>query len=115
MQFLLFFLSQLSSYGVLPWLGFVAIAFGCARYGGWLGVIAGHFLVAVLVSILDVQWVQEQMRAPGWDGLPDMDFVFYFGLIVRIVLINSVLLPVSVLAVRFRAHQRQAQKAKAGP
>lgn len=100
-----FLLSQLASYSPIVWLAFVAIAFGAGRFLGWGSVIFGHFLVAGLVTFLDVQWIQEEMRRPGWDGLPDMDFVFYIGLLIRIVLINTVLLPLSIIAVRMRVKQ----------
>jgi hypothetical protein len=68
-------LSQLLSYSILPWLGFVAIAFSAP----WLlrkpGIILGHILVALAVTVLDVQWIQSEIHKPGWNGQPDQDFV----------------------------------------
>jgi hypothetical protein len=31
------------------------------------------------------------MHRPGWDGQPDQDFVFMIGVLIRIVLINTLL------------------------
>jgi hypothetical protein len=93
---------QVLSYGPFAWLAFVAIAFGAARYGGLFGMFAGHFVVALIVCFLDMSWVTATMRAPGWDGVPDKDIIFHFGVIVRVLLINSILLAVTFLALRIR-------------
>ena len=34
----------------------------------------------------------------GWDGVPDMDIIFQFGVLLRVVLINTVLLPLALFA-----------------
>jgi hypothetical protein len=93
---------QLISYGVCPWLLFVGIALVAAYLLRVPGIILGHVLVAIAIVVLDVQWIQSEMRKPEWDGRPDQDFVFMIGVVLRIVLINTVLLPVSVLALRAR-------------
>ena len=106
MQVLLLFLSQFLAYGILGWLVFVAVAFCAARFGGLLGMFAGHICIAVIVGVLDVRWVTSAMHAPGWDGAPDMDFVFMVGLVLRIVLINTFLLVVTIPALRaWRRHR----------
>jgi len=103
--------SQLISYGVWPWVVFVAIAFAGAYFGGVAGVVLGHVVVAVVVVVLDVQWVQSEMRRPGWDGQVDQDIVFMIGVVGRILLINTVLLPVSILALRLgRSHGRTLER-----
>jgi hypothetical protein len=89
-------ISQLASYGILWWLTFAAVAFCLARFGRLWGVIAGHVLIAIIVTALDLQWIQAEMHRPGWNGQPDQDFVFMIGVLVRIVLINTFLLPASV-------------------
>jgi len=106
MKLLLWLFLQLLSYGPFTWLAFVTIAFCSVRYGGLLGMFAGHFVVALIICILDIRWVTAEMRAPGWDGAPDMDIVFHFGVIVRVLLINSVLLAVTFLALRLRKRDR---------
>lgn len=98
--------SQLVSYGVRPWLLFVAIAIVGAYLLRTPGIILGHFVVAVAVAVLDNQWVQAEMRKPGWNGLPDQDFVFVVGVAGRILLINTVLLPASILTLRLRRSRR---------
>lgn len=97
---------QLLSYGPFTWLALVAIAFYAARYGGLFGMFGGHFAVAVIIYILDVRWVTAAMNAPGWDGAPDIDFIFFLGFIVRVLLINSVLLPITYWAFRVRKRSR---------
>ncbi len=78
------------------------LPFCAARFLGWFGIPAGFILVAVILYVLDVRWITAEMRAPGWDGNPDMDFIFMFGVLARAVLINAVLLPVTALALWLR-------------
>jgi hypothetical protein len=94
--------AQLASYGVLPWVMLIAIALCAAYLFRVPGIFIGHVLIAIAVVVLDVQWIQAEMAKPGWNGQPDQDFVFMIGVVVRILLINSVLLPVSILALRLR-------------
>jgi len=63
----------------------------------------GHIVIAGIVMFLDVRWIQVEMSQPGWDGVPDMDAVFFAGLILRIVVINTVLLPIALLGLRCRS------------
>jgi hypothetical protein len=106
MKLLLWVFLQLLSYGPFTWLTFITIAFCVSRYGGLLGMFVGHFVIALIVGFLDVCWVTSAMQAPSWDGAPDMDIVFYFGIIVRVLLINSTLLAVSYSALRIRKRSR---------
>jgi hypothetical protein len=100
MTLLFLLISQLLSYSILTWLGFIAVAFIAARYLGWPGVILGHIALAAVIFGLDYRWIQSEMAKPGWAGQPDMDAVFFIGVLIRIILINTVLLPISVLAFR---------------
>ena len=102
---------QLASYGVLWWLAFVAVALVAARFGRLPGIVAGHMLIAIVVTVLDVQWIQTEMHRPGWNGQPDQDFVFTIGLLIRIILINTFLLPVSALGLLSRRVPRQLPSA----
>jgi hypothetical protein len=102
---MLMLIFQLLSYG-LGLVCFAAIAFVAARFWGLLGMFAGHIVVALTVTFLDVRWVQAAMHAPNWDGTPDMDIVFTIGLLIRIMLINIILLPVTYIALRLRARSR---------
>lgn len=106
MNLLIWALSQLLSYSLFTWLAFIALAFSLARYGGLLGMFGGHFIVAIIILVLDVRWVTAAMRAPEWDGTPDIDIIFYFGVISRILLINTTLLLVTVWALRVRKQAR---------
>jgi|688.fasta_scaffold594914_2 hypothetical protein len=93
---------KILAYGIPAWGCFVAISFCASRFLGWLGVPLGCFLVAVILYVLDVRWVTAAMNAPGWDGAPDMDMIFVFGVLSRVVLINGVLLPVTALGLWLR-------------
>jgi hypothetical protein len=81
---------QLQSYSTEQWLLFSAIAFLAAYFGGSRGVIRGHLLIALIVSFLDVGYAMDH-------GYMDMDIIFTMGVLARVVLINTVLLPVSGL------------------
>ena len=65
-------------------------------------MIIGHFLVAIIIAEHDIRWIQDAIKAPGWDGAPDMDLIFWFGLAVRIVLVNALLLPITFISYRYR-------------
>lgn len=86
---------QLLAYSVESWLAFALIAFCAARCGGWWLVPVGHCLVAGMILVSDMQWIGTEMRRPGWDGTPDMGAVFYLGVLMRILLVNTVLLPIT--------------------
>jgi len=94
--------SQLFSYSPLSWIAFVSIATGAACLGRWWGLIAGQVIVAMLVGYLDVVY-QSQHTAEM-----DTDFLFGLGMMVRMLLINTVLLPISAFtlfaAIRRRKH-----------
>jgi hypothetical protein len=95
-------ISQLFTYGVGFWLAAGCFAFIASRLGHIPGMILGHIILAMIVFGLDVDWVQAEMRRPGWDGLPDQDGVFMIGAVFRIILINTGLLPVSIFAMKLR-------------
>jgi hypothetical protein len=100
--FLQLILLQLTSYGWIAWAVFVVVTI-LAAVARRVGVLVGaQILIAVIVTVLDVIWVQEEMRRPGWDGQPDQDLIFLLGVLVRVVMINSLLLPVAYIAMRWR-------------
>lgn len=105
---------ELTSYGVLPWVVFLAIAVATAYLFRVPGVFLGHVLIAIAVVVLDVQWIQSEMRAPGWDGQPDQDIVFLAGVLMRILLINTVLIPMSLITLRLR-RSRWSQSSRLVP
>jgi hypothetical protein len=105
-------ISQLVSYGPATWLLFVAVAFLAAFLLRLPGVLLGHLLLAGLIVVLDGQWIQSEMHKPGWDGQPDADFVFMIGVVFRIVLINTVLFPISQFGLRLRRRRNVPPPAK---
>ena len=96
---LLVFLSQIFCYSILTWVVLVVITFVAARYGKWPGLIAGQILAAFIVLYQDAAWMSAKLDGPG---LPDDGPGFEFGCLARIVLINTVLLPIAWLAFRVR-------------
>ena len=111
MQTLLFLFWQLASYSIVTWLVFIAIAFLTARHFPWWCIPIGHLVVAGTIYYLDVRWIRSEMSKPGWDGTPDMDIVFAIGMFIRIILVNTVLLPVSYLGIRLRRRERSLSHA----
>jgi hypothetical protein len=109
MQIAFFILMQVFSYSVLTWLAFLLIALLAARYGGWGLAPVGHLAIAAIIVLLDYRWIQYEMHKPGWDGTPDMDIIFYFGVLIRIPLLNTILLPVTGIGIWLR--QRAARDA----
>lgn len=77
---------MLESYGILWWLACVVVAYSLPRFGGLVGLLGA--------LIVDLLWIQSEMHRPGWDGQPDQDFVLIIGVLLRIVFVNSVLLPI---------------------
>lgn len=107
------FLSQLLSYNPITWAIFIAISFCAARYLlGW-GIPLGHIAVAFIVTILDVQWIQSEIHKPGWSGTPDQDFIFHIGLFLRVILINTTLLPISAFGFWLRRRSEGQLKSAA--
>jgi hypothetical protein len=93
---------QLSSYGIVLWIVFIGIAFLIARYCHWWCIPLGQLGIAILIMWSDFNWIQSEMRKPGWNGMPDMDAVFYLGVSTRIILVNTALLPANFLGIRIR-------------
>lgn len=95
---------EIAWYG-LWWFALVAIAYCGARYFGWNGMIGGAFLICVLIVVVDVNWIFEEMRKHPERGR-DADFIFWFGVIFRLVVFNVVLLPVTVVGLKVRRRRK---------
>jgi len=100
--------SQLFSYGVVAWLAFVTITLAFSRSADLIGMPCGHLVIAVIIFVLDAQWIQEELQAQGGSGLYDIDGPFYIGVLIRVLLINSSLMPLSLLAI----YRRRLSRAK---
>lgn len=96
-------ISQLLSYEWIFWLFFLSLVFLASSYLGWPGLLLSLFLLPGVVGGLDFLWIRHEMSQPGWTGEPDMDAVFYFGVIARIFMIGLVLLPVGGLGLFLRS------------
>jgi len=100
---------EISWYG-LWWLAFISIAFVGARYFGWRGAITGGVVLAILIYVLDGIWISGDIKNHPEHGR-DIDFVFLIGVLIRVILFNIVLLPVTFIAFRLRARTRPARDA----
>jgi len=99
-------LLQLTAYSAINWLLFAAIAFTATWIGRWPVLVIGQIVVAIMILVLDVQWIRLQIHRPGWNGQPDQDIVFMLGVVLRILLINTALLPLNWIALRCRGSLR---------
>lgn len=90
---------QLLSYPPLCWLLFVEIALLASYFGGCVGILVGCFVVASAVLVLDIDYAMTH-------AYMDMDIVFTMGVMLRAVLINGVLLPVSALGAFLKRRRR---------
>ena len=101
MNLIIWLFYQLLSYGFW-WLAFLAIAYLAAKSGRWWVIPIGHLATAAIILYLDVAWIRKEMSQPGWspENGPDMDIIFAIGMLARILLINSVLLPFSVIVLK---------------
>jgi len=106
MTILLFLLYHLLTYGAW-WLAFVALVFCAARYTPWPCVPLSLLIVSYLIFHVDYTWVQTEMRKPDWNGLPDLDMIFMFGVLVRMALVSIVLTPVAIVGLRLRGRKRR--------
>ncbi|WP_372370959.1 hypothetical protein [Candidatus Uabimicrobium sp. HlEnr_7] len=99
---MLYLLLQVFTYGFFVWFLWIAISFCVAFYGGKIGVLFGHVVIGVFIVSCDLYWIQESMIKPDWNGVPDMDIIFCIGVVIRVIIVNSLLLGVSVLGLHFR-------------
>ena len=65
-----------------------------------------------MIVVSDMQWIETEMRRSGWDGTPDMDAGFFLGVLMRILLVNTVLLPITGIGLWRR---RVARSSPAAP
>jgi hypothetical protein len=115
MELIVVLLLQLFAYGVVTWTVWIAVTYCAARFGGLPGLFLGHFVIAGIIVCLDVLWIRSEMSKPGWNGVPDMDFVFHLGMLFRIVMINTVLLPLGLLGIHRRRKRREQHRTGASP
>lgn len=100
-------MTQLQSYGML-WIAFVVIAFlGPCKYGFW-GLLLGIMANTGITVVSDLHWIQREMSKPDWDGTPDQDIVFVFGVMIRVFLVNFLMIPISLLGLLRHYYVKEA-------
>src|SRR4051812_28085503 len=100
---------EISWYGAW-WLAFIAIALVGSRYFGCRGAVIGAIGLTILIYILDSVWISSAIKNHPEHGR-DTDFVFMLGVLLRAVLFNIVLTPVTIFAFWLRKRSRSAQDA----
>ena len=96
------------------WLCFAAIAFCLARWLGGLGLLPSALVISALIIFIEVRSVFHDMREHPELGR-DADFVFWFGVLCRLVVYNLVFLLVGILGWRLRTrHRRVAHETQIG-
>ena|ERR1043166_243921 len=102
-------LYDLTAYDVFLWVCFLAIGFCGPRYLGWFGFFLVPVVIAILITALDIHWIFQDMREHPENGR-DANFVFWFGVLCRIILLNGVLLPFSIIGLRLKLRGRDRQR-----
>ena len=74
------------------------------------GFATSLLFVAIAYVILDLRWIRSEMDAPGWDGMPDQDAIFYLGVGLRLVIMALILFVAfaATLSFTFRFGSRKA-------
>jgi hypothetical protein len=110
MNLLLFFRNEIAFYWVW-WFCFIAIGFLLARYLGLLGLFASIVLISFLIVGIELHSVFQDMHEhPDWGR--DADFVFWIGVLFRIVIFNIFVLPFSIFGLKLRSHRRGSHATK---
>ena len=79
------------------WIIWCLITFCFAKRLGYLGLFIAHLIVLISIAISDIYLMSEFMKNPEWDGTPDMDILFFLGIIFRVIIINTCLLPIGLI------------------
>lgn len=110
MVFLQFIAYQILAYGL--WLiPFVAATIFLARLPRKRFFLIALLVLPPLIYVLDVQWIQSEMSKPDWDGSPDMDIIFFIGVMFRIALF-AVLLSIIFCVSRRLFRTREKHRAE---
>lgn len=102
-----FFTELLMTHGTL-WVAYVAIAFlGPRKFGFW-GLLLGFMANTGITVVSDLIWIRGEMSKPDWDGIPDQDFVFVIGVMIRVFLVNFLMIPISLLGLLRHYYVKEA-------
>ena len=98
-----------------PWyLCFAVIAFCLGRCLGRLGLLLSALAISALIVFIEAHSVFRDMREHPELGR-DADFVFWIGVLCRLILYNLAFLPLGILGGRLRArHRRFAHETQVG-
>jgi hypothetical protein len=114
MRILLMFLYGIAIYK-LWWIVFTALVFCAARFTPRSCLPLWFVLLTFLICHLDAAFVRIEMEKPDWDGMPDLDMIFMFGVLARTVLVCLILTPVALLGFRLRKRSRGVVPESAPP
>jgi hypothetical protein len=79
------------------WLVWIPLTYFSARKIGFLGILIAQGAVGFSIIVADLIYIHQIMSKPNWDGVPDMDLIFFLGIIARIFVVNIVLFAVALI------------------
>lgn len=93
----LHWLAQFLSYSPFCLAAFVLFPLFFTLWKGVAGGLFGHALVSAVMVISDGLWIDAEMSKPNWNGTPDMDGIFWVGVCLRLMTLNSMILPLDIV------------------
>ena len=100
-------LYEITWYGLPLWCCFIAIAFCSTRYLRWAGLLLGPAALAIFICLLDAHWIFDQMKSHAESGRA-ADPAFVLGVLIRVLLFNTLLLPASILGLWLALRRHRA-------
>jgi len=89
-----------------PWyVCFGVIAFCFGRWLGRLGLLPSVLIISALIVVIELRSVYQDMRERPELGR-DADFVFWFGVLCRLIVYNLAFLPVGIMGGKLRGKHR---------
>ncbi|GAA0656581.1 hypothetical protein [Rheinheimera tangshanensis] len=62
-----------------------------------MGILIAQGAVSFSIIVADLIFIHQVMSKPNWDGTPDMDIIFFLGIIARMIVVNAALFPVALI------------------
>lgn len=79
------------------WIVWCLVTFFTTKRFGLLGLLVAHLVVFLSIAVSDIYLMSEFMEKPEWDGTPDMDILFFLGIVIRVIIVNICLLPIGLI------------------
>lgn len=89
------------------WLVWIPLTYFFVRKIGFLGILIAQGAVSFSIIVADLIFIHQIMSNPNWDGIPDMDIIFFLGIIARMIAVNAVLFPVALIGWFVKKHNEK--------